>query len=384
MSDRPPVVLQVLPDLDGGGGVERGTLDIVRALVRAGWGAVVASNGVHQAKRVEALGGKHVRLPVHSKNPLVMAANVRRLARLIEEAGVHIVHARSRALAWSAYFAARRTGRAFVTTVHGTYGDGSALKRAYNKSLTRGVRVIAISEFIAHQVVRSYGTDPARIDVIPRGIDLALFDPNAVTVERIVRLARRWRLEDGAPVVMLPGRLTSWKGHTVLIEAISSVARRDAICVIVGGEDGTEDYQASLIAKARQDGVENRVHLVGRCDDMAAAYMLADVVVSASTRPEAFGRVAVEAQAMGIPVVATSIGATSETVVPGVTGWLVPPADPIALAGAIDVALALTPDQRRAQAEAARQHVATNFALELMCERTLAVYRHVLAGAREA
>lgn len=383
-SGRPPVVLQVLPDIDGGGGVERGTIDIARALVRAGWGAIVASNGERQAKRIDSIGGRHVRLPLHSKNPVVMAANIGRLARLIEEAGIDLVHARSRAPAWSAYYAARRARRAFVTTVHGTYGGTSPLKRAYNKIMTRGTRVIAISEFIAAHVVENYGADPRRIDVIPRGVDLAQFDPNAVTVERIVRLARRWRLEDGAPVIMLPGRLTPWKGHAVLIEALALVARRDAIAVFVGGEDGTESYQAELAAKARQCGVEGRVHLVGRCDDMSAAYMLADVVVSASIRPEAFGRIAVEAQAMGIPVIATSIGATSETVLQGVSGWLVPPRDPAALARAIEIALAMSPEERRAQAAVAREHVASKFALEVMCERTLAVYGEVLTSARRA
>lgn len=376
------MVLQVLPDLDGGGGVERGAIDIARALAAAGWGALVVSNSTRLAGRIDALGGRHVRLPVHSKNPVVMAANVRRLSRLIEAADVDIVHARSRAPAWSAYYAARATGRHFITTMHGTYGTRLPYKRAYNAIMTRGERVIAISEFIARHIVEVYGTDPGRVAVIPRGVDLACFRSGAVSVERVVSLARRWRLEDGAPVVMLPGRLTNWKGHAVLIEAMAMLARKDAICVMVGGEEGSEPYAQALIARANRLGLGRRVRFVGRCDDMPAAYTLADVVVSASTRPEAFGRVAAEAQAMGVPIVATDHGGSRETVRPGVTGWLVPPADARALAEAIDAALKLDEAGRAALAAAARGHVEANFSLETMCARTLAVYREVLEGAK--
>lgn len=377
-SARAPVVLQVLPDLDGGGGVERGTIDIARALGAAGWGALVASNSTRLAGRIDALGGRHCRLPVHSKNPLVMAANVRRLARLIEAMNVDIVHARSRAPAWSAYYAARATGRHFVTTMHGTHGTQAFYKRAYNAIMTRGERVIAISEFIARHIVETYGADPGRITVIPRGVDLDYFSPGAVSVERVVKLSRRWRLEDGAPVVMLPGRLTGWKGHAVLIQAMAHLTRRDAIGVMVGGEEGSEAYEKSLAAQAHELGLGGRVRFVGRCDDMPAAYMLADVVVSASTRPEAFGRVAAEAQAMGIPIVATDHGGSRETVLPGVTGWLVPPGAAEPMAEAIDQALKLDQSERETRASAGRRHVEAHFSLEMMCARTLAVYRDVL------
>ncbi len=377
-----PVVLQVLPDLDGGGGVERGTIDIVRALTGAGWGALVASNSTRLARRIDALGGRHVRLPMHSKNPFVMAANVRRLARLIEAMNVDIVHARSRAPAWSAYYAARVTGRHFVTTVHGTHGTRLPHKRAYNAIMTRGERVVAISEFIARHIVETYGADPGRITGSPRGGDLEAFRPGAVSVERVVKLARRWRLEDGAPVVMLPGRLTSWKGHAVLIEAMALLERRDAISVMVGGEEGSEPYAESLYARATALELAGRVRFVGRCDDMPAAYMLADIVISASTRPEAFGRIAAEAQAMGIPIIASDHGGSRETVLPGVTGCLVPPGDAPALAKAIDHALGLGQAGRDALATAARAHVEAHFSLEMMCARTLAVYQDVLESAK--
>ncbi len=376
------MVLQILPNLDGGGGVERGTIDMTRALIGAGWGALVVSNSTRLAGRIDALGGRHVRLPVHSKNPFVIAANIRRLARLIEATNVDIVHARSRAPAWSAYYAARATGRHFVTTMHGTYGTHMPYKRLYNAIMTRGERVIAISQFIARHIVETYGIDPGRVTVIPRGVDLSYFRPSAVNVERVITLARRWRLEDGAPVVMLPGRLTSWKGHADLIEAMTRLARQDAICVMVGGEERNEAYAAALVKRAKELGLGGRVRFVGRCDDMPAAYMLADIVVSASGRPEAFGRVAAEAQAMGIPIIATDHGGSREIVLPGVTGWLVPPGDASALAGAIDAALNLDEPGRTALVNAARAHVEANFGLEIMCARTLAVYQDVLEGAK--
>ncbi|MGD9536450.1 MAG: glycosyltransferase family 4 protein [Alphaproteobacteria bacterium] len=376
---RAPIVLQVLPDLDGGGGVERGTIDIARALVQAGWGAVVASNATRLAGRIDALGGRHVRLPLHSKNPFVMAANIRRLKRLIEEAGVDIVHARSRAPAWCAYYAARATRRHFVTTVHGTHGTRVPLKRAYNAIMTRGERVIAISNFIADRIVRHHAVDRSRIRIIPRGVDLDQFTPRAVSADRIVGLSRRWRLEDGAPVVMLPGRLTTWKGHDLLIEAMARV-RADACCVMVGNGTDAQSFVETMLGRAAALDLASRVRFVGRCDDMPAAYMLADVVVSASRRPEAFGRVAAEAQAMGVPVVATDHGGARETVLAGLTGWLVPPGDAAAMARAIDEALSLDAEERARRAAAARAHVEANFSLRAMCERTLAVYREVLEG----
>lgn len=382
MAGHAPVVLQVLPDLDGGGGVERGTIDMTRALVAGGFRALVASNSTRLAGRIDALRGRHIRLPMHSKNPVVMLENVFRLARLIKAENVEIVHARSRAPAWSAYYATRMTGCHFITTLHGAHNTWSPFKRAYNAIMMRGERVIAISDFIARHAAEIYDTDLERVTVIPRGVDLEAFRPGAVSIERIVNLSRRWRLEDGAPVVMLPGRLTSWKGHGVLIEAMALVARTDVFCVMVGGDEGHQFDSDALFARANALGLGGRVRFVGHCEDMPAAYMLADVVVSASTRPEAFGRVATEAQAMGIPIVATDHGGSRETVRPDVTGWLIPPRVPRAMADAINKALGLDEAKRAALATAARAHVVANFSLEMMCARTLAVYKDVLESAK--
>jgi glycosyltransferase involved in cell wall biosynthesis len=372
-------VLQVLPALGAAGGVERGTVEVADAIVRAGGRALVASAGGPLAREVERAGGTHVTLPLASKNPFVVHANARRLAEVIEREGVDIVHARSRAPAWSAWWAAKATGRRFVTTFHGAYGAGNWLKRRYNAIMTRGDRVIAISAFIAGHIRQVYGVPASRIRIVHRGVDLGRFDPKLVTAERVIKLANAWRLTDGLPVVMLPGRLTRWKGQTVFLDAIARLGRNDVRAVLVGGADGRENFRAELERRIARLGLESMARLADHCNDMPAAYMLADVVVSASIEPEAFGRVVAEAQAMGRLVVATDHGGARESVVAGETGWLAPPGDPDALAEAIKGALAVSPEARRAIVERAQAHIAENFSKEAMCAKTLAVYDEVLA-----
>jgi glycosyltransferase involved in cell wall biosynthesis len=302
----------------------------------------------------------------------------------VRERRVDILHARSRAPAWSALAAARRTGAAFVTTFHGNYADGNPFKHWYNTVMARGDLVIAISRFIAEQLETRYGVDPARIRVIERGIDTRLLDPTAINPKRVIQLATQWQLPDDRPVVMLPGRLTRWKGQTVLIEALSRLDHDACRCILVGSDQGRSAYVTELENAIVRHGLGDVVRIVGHCRDMAAAYMLADVVVSASTEAEAFGRVIAEAQAMGRPVIAADHGAARETVIPGVTGWLVPPGDASALAGALREALALDGAARAMLAQQAIQHVRDNFTRELMCYRTLAVYRELLAARQNA
>lgn len=382
-SERRKVVLQVLPSLVTGG-VERGTIDVAGALVEAGWTSLVASNGGHMVRELDRLGVKHIQLPLHSKNPLVMRANIGRLEAVIRQYGVDVVHARSRAPAWSAFYAAKKTGTHFLTTFHGTYNLGMlGLKNAYNAVMTKGERVIAISHFIADHMQAVYHADPNKIRVVHRGVDLSRFDPARVSQERIIQLAQRWRLPDGYPVIMLPGRLTRWKGQAVLIEALAMLGRRDVRCLLVGSDQGREAYTDELKSLVERRGLTDVVHIVGDCNDMPAAYMLTDVVVSASTDPEAFGRVIVEGQAMGRPVVATNNGAARENVLDGRTGTLVPPGNPAALAQALDAALAIGSAERETRAALAIQFVRENFTRELMCARTLGVYDELIEGLSE-
>ncbi len=371
-----PVVLQVLPSLVTGG-VERGTVEITQALVEAGATALVASAGGPLVQQIERAGGVHITLPMTTKSPVGLWRNARALEKLIRGRQVSLVHARSRAPAWSAWLACRRTGVPFVTTYHGTYGEGIPFKRFYNGVMARGQVVIAASQFIADLVVAQHGVDPARIRVIPRGVDLTVFDPQTVAGNRVANLAAAWRLPDGVRVVMLPGRLTSWKGHSVLLDAIAALNRSDVMCVFVGSDQGRHGYTRDLERQAARLGIADRVRMVGQCDDMPAALCLSDVVVHASVQPEAFGRVVIEAQAMGRPVIASDLGGPVETVRHGETGWLVPPSDPAALSVAIGVALDLDPATRAALGQRARASVPT---VRAMQNATLDVYEAVLGG----
>lgn len=364
-------VLQVLPRLVQGG-VERGTIDVAAALVAAGWNAIVASEGGPMVRELDRIGATHLTLPLASKNPFVIRANVDRLAAVIARYEVDIVHARSRAPAWSARYAAKRTGRHFVTTFHNAYGLGSVLKRHYNAVMATGERVIAISNFVGEHAASVYGVPPERLRVIPRGVDVTRFDPDTVSPERMIRLMRGWRLPDGAHTVLLPGRLTRWKGQLVFIEAMARLKRPDVHALILGTGDAR--YRRELEAAIVASGAGASFRFVDDCADMAAAYMLADVVVSASTSPEGFGRVIIEAQAMGRPVIATAHGGAQETIIPGDTGWLVPPGDADALAAALAQALDQDESARLAMSRREIAHVREQFTSALMAARTLAVY----------
>ena len=362
---RPPAILQVLPALDAGG-VERGTLEIAEAIARAGFRPLVASAGGRLAAQ---LGEAHRRLPLATKNPLAIWRNAAALAELARAEGVALIHARSRAPAWSALWAARRLGLPFVTTYHAAYNEGFPGKRAYNAVMARGDRVIAISRFVAEHLMARHGTDPARLRVIPRGVDPARFDPASVTPARVAALRAAWQVPDGAPLLLLPARLTRWKGGPVVVEALARLP--GAVAVLLG--DGRPAFIAELRAQAAALGVADRLRLPGHVGDMPAALLAADVVLHASTEPEGFGRSVIEAQAMARPVIASDLGGPRETVRHGATGWLVPPGDPAALAAMVGQVLAM---DSTAIGAAARAGVPT---LRAMQDATLDVYRELLA-----
>ncbi len=364
---RPPAILQVLPALDAGG-VERGTLEIAEAIARAGFRPLVASAG---GRLAAALGEAHRTLPLATKNPLAMRRNAAALAALAREEGVVLIHARSRAPAWSALWAARRGGLPFVTTYHAAYNEGFPGKRLYNSVMARGDRVIAISRFVAEHLMARHGTDPGRVRVILRGVDPARFDPAAVPPERVAALRDSWQVPEGAPVLLLPARLTRWKGGLVVLEALARLP--GAVAVLIG--DGRPAFVAELRARAAALGLGGRLRLPGHVADMPAALLAADLVIHASVEAEGFGRSVIEAQAMARPVIASDLGGPRETVRHGETGWLVPPGDPAALAEAARAALALPPAARAALGAAARAGVPT---LRAMQDATLAVYGEVL------
>ncbi len=381
-----PVVLQIVPSLVTGG-AERGTVEIAAAIVASGGTAIVVSEGGPMENDLKRAGALHLKLPVASKNPVVMYRNIARLERIIDSYKVDVVHVRSRAPAWSAKAACQRSGAHFITTFHAPYNFTNAAKKRYNQVMAEGERVIAISEFIADHVRQNYNVDPARLRVIRRGIDLARFDPDRVSAERMIQLTTRWRLPDGVPLILMPGRLSRWKGQAVLLEALTYLRDIDYRCVLVGSDQGRTGYRRELEALISKHGLDGRASIMDECNDMPAAYMLSDVVVSASTDPEGFGRVVGEAQAMGRPVVASDHGGAREQLISGRTGFLFPSGDAQALAEALRKALSLTPEARAQLHDEAIARVRAEFSKDQMCARTLAIYREVLragAGQRAA
>lgn len=365
-----------MPTLNSGG-VERGTLEMVEAIVEAGGRALVATAGGRLEVRVQRAGGELIHMNAASKNPATVWQNARLMRRLIREEAVNVVHARSRAPAWSAYWATRGSGTPFVTTYHGAYNEDFPLKRIYNGIMAKGRPVIAISDFIRRLVIERHRVAEADIVTIPRGADHTVFTEEAVGAERAIKLAASWGLvEDTRTIVLMPGRLTRWKGGESLIDAAAllKAQRGPDFMVLLVGEDGGSGFAETLEKRIEATGTGDVVYLVGSCDDMAAAYKLASVVVSASIEPEAFGRVSVEAQAMGRPVIATAHGGSRETVAHGQSGWLYPPGDSEILAATIQQALQMDPSARAHMGMAARARVHANYTVAAMQRATLGVY----------
>jgi len=377
-----PAILQVIPALDAGG-AERTAIDISRALVSDGWRALVASAGGRMESLLDEAGGKLFRLPVNSKKPHTILGNAVRLANLIRREGVGIIHARSRAPAWSALIAAQRTRIPFVTTYHGIYNASNPFKRFYNSVMVKSDAIIANSRWTADHIARQHGISCERIAVIHRGVDLEEFDPAGVSPDRIANLRSQWGIGAGERVILLPGRLTRWKGQLVFVAALAQLGRQGALAnvkaMIAGDAQGREGYLQELRRAIAESGLQDVVRIVPHVSDMPAAYLGSDIVVSASTDPEAFGRVAAEAGAMGRAVVATDHGGARETVLADRSGLLVPPNDASALATALHTLLGTTADERERMGNEGRLHVRAKFALTRMCADTIALYRRVLS-----
>lgn len=378
-------LLQVTPELETGG-AEQTTIDVAHAVVAQGGKALVATKGGRMASRLEADGGRLAQMPAQTKNPLIMLGNAARLIDLIRREKVSLVHARSRAPAFSALWAAHATKVPFVATYHGVYNAKSNLKRWYNAVMTKGDLVIANSEYTRDHVIREHNVSPDKVVAIPRGVDLSRFEPGVVSAERIQALRKAWGVADGERrlKVLLAGRLTRWKGQALMIEAMTLLKARgeDRVLLLLAGDDqGRKGYRAELEAAIAAAGLRDAVKLVGHCDDMPAAYLLADIAIAPSLEPEAFGRTAVEPQVMGRPAMASDHGATRETIIPGETGWLVAPGDAQAWADALLEACEIGAAGRQTLGQAARLRARRLYSVDAMCEATLKVYAHIL-GAR--
>jgi glycosyltransferase involved in cell wall biosynthesis len=375
-------LLQVVPELETGG-AEQSTIEVAKAVVRAGGTALVATRGGRMVARLEADGGRLAQMPVQTKNPLVMLGNAARLVTLIRQEKVSIVHARSRAPAFSALWAAKTTGTPFVATYHGVYKAQSGLKRWYNAIMTRGDLVIANSDYTRDHVLAEHDIDPEKLVTIPRGVDFERFDPTFVTANRIEGLRAAWGLEpnDHRTQILLAGRVTRIKGHLMIVEAarrLAAAGRRDFQILFAGDHQGRTGYAAEVQAAIDAAGLGDAVKLVGHCDDMPAAYLLADLAILPTNVPESFGRAAVEPQAMGRTVIASNHGGVTETVLDGVTGWLAPVEDPQAWADALARAIDLGPAKRLEMGEVGRKRARQLYSAETMCDQTLAAYERVL------
>ena len=375
-------LLQVVPELETGG-AEQTTIDVAHAVVRANGRAFVATRGGRMAARLEADGARMAQMPVQTKNPLVMLGNAARLVDLIRREKIDIVHARSRAPAFSALWAAKSTGVPFVATYHGVYNANNQLKRWYNAVMTRGDLVIANSDYTREHVLAEHAIPPEKIVTIPRGIDLSRFSPTFVTPDRVEALRSAWGVAaaDRRTKFLLAGRFTRIKGHLLVVSAAAALkaqGRSDFLILFAGDARGRDDYVDEVKAAIAEGDLVDQVRIVGHCDDMPAAYLLADVAMMPTTVPESFGRTAVEPQVMGRPVLASDHGGATETVVHGETGWLAKPNDSAAWVGALTRALDAGPGRLSAMGQAGANRATRLYSVDAMCAATLAAYERVL------
>lgn len=372
-----PVVVQALPALVRGG-VERGTIEMARAIIEAGGKAVVISGGGPMVRHLDRLGAVHHTIPIGRKNPLAWSGLRRRIKKVLNDEGADILHVRSRVPAQIALPVAKSLGITSVSTVHGRFQNTNLIKRMFNGKMLAADHVIAISQYVRSQIERQFGDQGRKLTVVPRGVDIEVFDPAAVAQSRIVRFVDSIALPEDQPVIMLPARPTAWKGHEILLEALAKIADRPFNCVLLGAADGKPAFIDRLTQTGIKLGLEGRFRLTHGVDDMPAALMAADVVTMPSITPEPFGRVSLEAQAMGRLVVAFDHGGAAESIVHGKTGWLAEPVDSGSLAECLAKALDFTSKQRQTMAAETRDHIESSFSTDLMCANTIKIYARML------
>ena len=377
-------VLQVIPKL-GYGGAETGCFDIAHYLPENNCGSYIVTSGGDLLKFINKEKVKIIKLPVQSKNPIIIFINFFVLVGIILFNNISIVHARSRAPAWSCLFAAKITGRKFVTTFHGTYNFNNKLKKFYNSVMVRSDLIIAGSNFIFSHIKENYSkylNTKKKLLVIFRGINVDYFDPTTKLDSDEKKLLKKWQIEKDKKIILLPGRLTGWKGQEVFIEAINLVnielGYEAFYAVILGSDQGRDIYKKKLIRLTEQYRMINQIKFIDHCKDMALAYKVSDIVVSASTEPEAFGRVAVEAQSMEKPIIASNIGGSNETVIDEKTGFLFESNNAKSLSQKILKALSLDETSLKSIGIEGRKNIIQKFNVEKMCFSTYSEYKKIL------
>ena len=377
-------VLQVIPKL-GYGGAETGCYDIAHFLSENDCGSFLATSGGELIKFIKKDKVRLIRLPVHSKNPILILFNTLVLVIYIFLFKINIIHARSRAPAWSCYFASLITRRSFVTTFHGTYNFKSNIKKFYNSIMLRAKLTIAGSNFIFSHINENYGeylSKEKKLRVIFRGINVDYFNPKNISVLKQEKLKQEWDLSSNKFTILLPGRLTYWKGQEKFIESLNILIEDYNItnfqAVILGSDQGRKVYSKKLINLVQRYRLNKKIKFIQHCKEMPLAYSLADVVVSASIEPEAFGRVSVEAQAMGKPIVASNIGGSKETIVNKKTGFLYKHDDPRELAKILNTVIQLSVDDLKFMGNEGRKNVTKKFDVETMCQSNLKEYKRLI------
>ena len=370
-------ILQILPAL-GQGGVECGTIELAQALTAAGIPSGVVSAGGPMTHALEELGVRHYTLPTNSKNPFVLAKNAGAIAKIAATEGYTLMHVRSRAPAWSVKWASRECGVPWMATFHGVYGlSPRCLKLPYNRVMLQGVRTIAVSDYVRRHILENYEVDSTKVVRIHRGADVNVFRPDAVSVEdALAKKTKQYHFAPDIPVITLPGRLTRWKGQEVFLEAVRLMRHKRVGLLFLGSDQGRVDYSDRLREMASSLPNETQVVFRDHSREIERVYALSEIVVNASTaQPEAFGRTIPEAQAMGCLVLGTAHGGACETIEDGVTGFLVPPGDAVAMARRLDEMLDMSTEAKVKMREAAIASVRNNFSVAKMCERTLELYR---------
>ena len=377
-------VLQVIPKL-GYGGAETGCYDIAHFLSENDCGSYLATSGGELLKFVKKEKVKLIRLPVHSKNPLLILFNTLVLIIYIFLFNINIVHARSRAPAWSCYFASLITRRVFVTTFHGTYNFKSNLKKFYNSIMLRAKLTIAGSNFIFSHINENYSeylSKEKKLRVIFRGINIDYFNSKNISVLKQEKLKQEWEISSNKFTILLPGRLTYWKGQEKFIESLNILVEDYNVtnfqAIILGSDQGRKVYSKKLINLVQRYSLNKKIKFIPNCKEMPLAYSLADVVVSASIEPEAFGRVSVEAQSMGKPIVASNIGGSKETIINKKTGFLYKHDDPRELAKILNTVIQLSPDELKIMGNEGRKNIAKKFDVETMCQSNLKEYKRLI------
>ena len=377
-------VLQVIPKL-GYGGAETGCYDVAHYLSENNCQSFIVTSGGELVKFINKEKVKLIKLPVQSKNPLLILFNALALIFIILYYNISIIHARSRAPAWSCYIATKITRRKFVTTFHGTYNFNSKIKKFYNSVMVRSNLIIAGSNFIFSHIKDNYSeffNINKKLLVIFRGINVDYFDPTTKTEAEEKELLESWNIKENKKIILLPGRLTSWKGQELFIEAVNlaniQLGYEAFYAVILGSEQGRDLYKKKLVRLSEQYRMTNQVRFIDHCKDMALAYKVSNIVISSSIEPESFGRVAVEAQSMQKIIIASNIGGSKETIIDEKTGYLFTPINPKSLSEKILKALNLDDNTLKTIGIEGRKNIVNKFNVEKMCFSTYSEYKKIV------